>query len=179
MESFCHPRLLAASEMCLGNGAVESLQDVVYLKPDAFDARHTQQMARELETVNMGLAAASRHYLLIGFGRWGTSDPWLGVPVRWGQISHARVIVESSLPGLNADPSQGSHFFHNVTGFRVLYFHISHTAQPGVDFAWLNALPAVSETGFVRHVRLARPLHAAVDGRTGRGVMLRPEDPPA
>jgi hypothetical protein len=131
-------------------------------------------MAGELEAINRELVTAARPYLLVGFGRWGTSDPWLGVPVQWSQISGARAIIESSLPGIEADPSQGSHFFHNVTGFRVLYFTVKHTGRYLVDWAWLDRQPASTETRFVRHVRLEAPLVARVDGRTGRGLITRP-----
>lgn len=168
------PRVLAASEMALGNGQIDSIRDVIYLKPDTFDAHQTRVIAAELEALNRQLRAEERPYLLCGFGRWGTSDPWLGIPVQWGQISGARAIVESSLPTIQADPSQGSHFFHNVTGFRVLYFHIKHTGPYPIDWDWLNGLPAVAETRFVRHVRLDDPLHVAVDGRTGRGIIEKP-----
>ncbi len=168
------PRVLAASEMALGNGRTESLRDIVYLKPEAFDAHQTRVIAAELEALNRELTAEERPYLLIGFGRWGTSDPWLGIPVQWGQISGARVIVESSLPTIQADPSQGSHFFHNVTGFRVLYFHVKHTGPYPIDWDWLNGCPAIAETRFVRHIRLDLPLYVAVDGRTGRGIIEKP-----
>ena len=123
--------------------------------------------------MNRGLVAEGRPYLLIGFGRWGTSDPWLGVPVLWSQISGARAIIESSLPNIEADPSQGSHFFHNVTGFRVLYFTVKHTGRYRVDWDWLDRQLVTAETLFVRHLRLETPLTAKVDGRTGRGIIVR------
>ncbi len=109
--------------------------------------------------------------MLIGFGRWGSSDPWLGLPVRWAQISGARVIVEATLPHAQPDPSQGSHFFHNLTSFGVSYFTVRPGDTHAVDWDWLDAQPAAAETEFVRHVRLAAPLRVEVDGRSGRGVI--------
>jgi hypothetical protein len=164
---------LAASESALGNGVLEGIRDVVYVKPLSFDTARTGEVARELEAVNRKLLAEERPYLLIGFGRWGTSDPWLGIPVEWGQISGARAIVESSLPGCDADPSQGSHFFHNVTGFRVLYFSVKHTGRFPIDWEWLDRREAAAETPFLRHVRLESPLWVAVDGRSGRGLIRK------
>lgn len=175
-ESMDGPDVLAAGETALGNGTIGNIRDIVYIKPAAFDAACTQAMASEVEGINRGLVTEGRPYLLAGFGRWGTSDPWLGVPVRWSQISGARAIIESSLPGLEADPSQGSHFFHNVTGFRVLYFTVKHTGKYRVDWAWLDRQASSAETRFVRHVRLEAPIIVTVDGRTGRGLIVRPPD---
>lgn len=163
--------VVIASRRVLGNGERSDLTDVVYLKPGAFEARHTPAIARELEAVNRRLSAESRPYVLVGFGRWGSSDPWLGVPVDWAQIDGARVIVEASLPTMNPDLSQGSHFFHNLISFHVLYLSVSHQDERGIHWEWLDAQPAVDETDFVRHVRLERPLCVRVDGRSGRGVV--------
>lgn len=170
------PDVLAAGETALGNGTISTIRDIVYLRPAAFDAAKTLTMAAEVDAMNRELVAQGRPYLLIGFGRWGTSDPWLGVPVLWSQISGARAIIESSLPDIEADPSQGSHFFHNVTGFRVLYFTVKHTGRYRIDWGWLDRQPAAAETRFVRHLRLEAPLTAKVDGRTGRGVIVRTPD---
>jgi hypothetical protein len=108
--------------------------------------------------------------VLIGFGRWGTADPWLGIPVGWSSISGARAIVETSTPALQPDPSQGSHFFHNLAGFQVSYFSVRH-GDRDVDWDWLGRQPVVRETDLVRHVRAAAPLTIKVDGRTGRGLI--------
>ena len=163
---------LVASEHVLGNGCVGDIVDVVYLRPETFTPQATVAIAAEIETVNHDIIAAGRRYALIGFGRWGTSDPTGGVPCDWGQIAGARVIVETGLPGMAPELSQGSHFFHNVTSFRVLYFSLAHgTARP-VDWGWLARQPAVSETRHVRRVALAMPLRVKVDGRRGRGVIL-------
>jgi hypothetical protein len=163
--------VLVASEHVMGNGTVETIADVVYVKPDVFDARHTRSIAAQLDGVNTELLRAGRPYLLIGFGRWGSSDPWLGIPVGWGEICGAKAIVEASLPNMMVDPSQGSHFFHNITSFRVSYFTVPHGSSRRIDWDFLAAQPAQRETELIRHVRLARPLLVRVDGRRGRGVI--------
>jgi len=165
-------RALLASEIVLGNGERDSIVDVVYVRPQAFEAKHTPAIARQLEGINHGLLATERPYLLIGFGRWGSSDPWLGIPVTWPQICGARVMVEATLPEMNVDASQGTHFFHNMISFAVQYFTVRYTAEFGIDWDWLDRRPAVSETEFLRHVRLEAPLLVRVDGRNGRGVIL-------
>lgn len=178
-EEMDGPGVLTASTAVLGNGVVEEIRDIVYCKPEAFDTARTQEIAREVERINRSLAADGGTCLLIGFGRWGSSDPWLGIPVKWGQISRARAIVEASMPTINADPSQGSHFFHNISSFRVLYFSVRHTDRYRIDWAWLARQGTVAETEHLRHVRIAAPLSIKVDGRSGRGVILRPPDPAA
>jgi hypothetical protein len=163
---------LVATEMVLGNGIFDNICDIVYVKPDVFEAKHTGAIAAELGDVNQRLVSEGKTYVLIGFGRWGSSDPWLGIPVTWPQISGARVIVEATLPEMNVDPSQGSHFFHNLTSFRVQYLTVRHAGAHRVDWDWLARLPAVAESKFVRHVRAPAPLRVKVDGRAGRGVIL-------
>ena len=181
------PDVLAAAETALGNGTIATIRDIVYLKPAAFDAAQTRAMAAELEAMNRELVAEGRPYLLIGFGRWGTSDPWLGVPVLWSQISGARAIVESSLPDIEADPSQGSHFFHNVTGFpRALLHREAHGAVP--DRLGLarppagrrrDALRAAPAPGGSAH-REGRRAHRARGHRAGagQGRRMNPSDRP-
>jgi len=171
-EELHNPRVLVATERVLGNGILDTLTDIVYIRPEGFEARHTPAIAAELEALNRRLADDGRLYVLIGFGRWGSSDPWLGVPVTWPQISGARVIVEATRPDMNVDPSQGSHFFHNMTSFRVQYLTVSHGGPYAIDWAWLAGLPAECELEHVRHVRAPQALVAKVDGRAGRGVIL-------
>ena len=117
------------------------------------------------------LLAEGRPYLLIGFGRWGSSDPWLGIPVNWGQISGAQVIVESTLPEMYVDLSQGSHFFHNITSFQVYYFSMPHAGKYAIHWEWLNQQQCLQETDFVRHVRTEHPLDVRVDGRNSLGFI--------
>ena len=164
-------RLLAASERVMGNGIVAGVRDVVYVKPDRFEARHTRAIGSEIAAINLDLVERGVPYLLIGFGRWGSSDPWLGIPVAWSQIGGARAIVETTLPSMNVDLSQGSHFFHNISSFGVSYFSVPFDGEFPVDWDGLARQDAVTETEFVRHVRLPRPLRIEVDGRQGCGAI--------
>lgn len=126
-----------------------------------------------MAAINRGLVKDERRYLLIGFGRWGTSDPWLGIPVAWGQISGARVIVEATLPDVQPDLSQGSHFFHNLLSFHVLYLSVEHHGPHRIDWGWLGSQPVLQSTDHLTHVRLSEPLEIRVDGASGRGVVRR------
>jgi hypothetical protein len=173
-EAMEAPDLLCGTERALGNGRIEDLGDVVYVRPDRFSASRTREIAGALEAVNARLLAEGRPYLLIGFGRWGSSDPWLGIPVAWAQIAGARALVEATLPGMDVEPSQGSHFFHNLMSFEVPYLLVSHRRAPGIDWAWLDRQPGHDEGEWVRHVRLSAPLRVRVDGRTGRGGIWHP-----
>lgn len=165
-------RVLVASDHTLGHGYETGVRDIVYVKPEAFEVRHTPAIAREVDALNWSLVQAGRPYVLIGFGRWGSADPWLGIPVTWNDVCGARALVEVQTARLPVEPSQGSHFFHNLASFEVVYFAVSSAGT--VDWTWLAAQPAAAEGRFVRHVPLERPLTIAVDGRTGRGVMLKP-----
>jgi hypothetical protein len=170
------PGLLCASPRVLGNGVEQVIRDIVYVRRDTFEARLTRQVALQVDDVNRTLMAARRPYLLIGFGRWGSSDPWLGVPVVWGQIAGVRTIVESTAPGMDVEPSQGAHFFHNLIGFQVGYFSVRHNClgtgwQHGVDWQWLDRQPAFHQTELLRHIRVEQPLRVMVDGRKGRGAI--------
>lgn len=173
VEEFDRDNILVASESALGNGAIETIGDIVYVRPDTFDPRFTPVIARELEEINRALTRAACPYVLIGFGRWGSSDPSTGIPVNFGQISGAKAIIEATLPSMNYILSQGAHFFHNLTGFKVLYFSVGHAGRFVVDWNWLGKQAAVAETSFIRHVRLATPLRIKVDGRSSRGVIFR------
>jgi len=172
------PGLLLASDRVMGNGVIDSLRDVVYVKPDAFEARRTPQIAEELDDINRKLLQARKPYLLIGFGRWGSSDPWLGIPVNWGQISGAKVIVEATLEGMNIEPSQGAHFFHNISSFLVSYFTVHHSSVTTIDWKWLSEERIAEETDWVRHVELDRPLLVKVDGRSGQGAIWHSDGNP-
>jgi hypothetical protein len=166
-------QVLVASEMVLGNGKSEIIKDIIYVKRESFDVLKTHQVCTELERINKALLDQKRHYLLIGFGRWGTSDPTCGIPVNWGQISGAKAVVEASLAHVNFEQSQGSHFFHNVTGFGVHYFSVPFEKTDTIGWEWLDSLPAQNETEMVRHVQLSEPLKVMVDGRVGHGVILK------
>jgi hypothetical protein len=171
-EELASPLAVVASAAALGNGRHE-VRDIVYVEPSTFEARLTPAIAAEIEARNRALVEAGRPYLLIGFGRWGSTDPWLGIPVRWDQISGARGIVEATLPLMNPEPSQGSHFFHNLSSFSVLYFTVPPHAGRAVDWEWLAEQEVVARAGHVRHVRTRSPLVLRVDGRSRRGVAER------
>jgi hypothetical protein len=164
-------KVLAASENVMGNGIIDEIMDIVYVKPESFDAKYTQKIGRELEILNREFHTSGRKYLLIGFGRWGSSDPWLGIPVNWGQINNARVIVEATLPNMYVDLSQGSHFFHNLSSFQVGYFAVRHSGSYSIDWNWLAKHPPETDLEFTRHVKLDTPLVVKLDGRHGRGVI--------
>jgi hypothetical protein len=169
------PDVVVAAERVMGNGALDGVRDVVFVRPSTFDRARTRQVAADVAQVNGRLAEAGRPYLLIGFGRWGSSDPWLGIPVAWADVAGARVIVEAALPSFDVEASQGAHFFHNLLGFQVPYVSVSLAAPSRVDWSWLESLPAAWETPLVRHVETRAPLRIRVDGRRRRAVVLRPE----
>ncbi len=163
--------LLLASDSVMGNGVCDEIQHVLYVRPESFDAAATRTIAVEIAAENHKLLGAGHPYLLLGFGRWGSSDPWLGVPVQWSGIAGARAIVETTSPKMSPMLSQGSHFFHNMISFGVYYFSVQHKGDLPIDWAWLESLPAEAEGRYVRVVRTPRPLHLRVDGRTRRGVV--------
>ena len=168
-------KLILRSEMALGHGLQENIRHIVYLKPRAFDSMRNPETAREIEEINREFADRNEGYILIGPGRWGSSDSALGVPVKWPQISAARLIVESALPGYRIEPSQGTHFFQNLTSFGVGYFTIDTSKGDGVaDLDYLDSLPAVRETDSLRIVEFPSPLTIAINGRKSRGIVLKP-----
>ncbi|MBQ7634348.1 MAG: phosphoenolpyruvate synthase [Bacteroidaceae bacterium] len=167
---------LITSHSVLGNGIATDVDTVVYVRSDGFDAAANPQTAEEIAAINNRLLGEERGYVLVGPGRWGSSDPWLGIPVKWSHICGARVIVEQGLKQYQVDPSQGTHFFQNLTSFGVGYFTINPFRGDGhFDEALLNALPAEEETAHVRVVRLPAPCVIKMDGRRQRGVVMKPE----
>jgi hypothetical protein len=171
-EELAAENVLLASESALGNGSIDTIRDIVFVKPEEFDVKHTQTITKELEKLNHALVESKILYVLIGFGRWGTSDPSGGIPVNFAQISGAKVIVESTLPDMNFMLSQGSHFFHNITSFQVFYLSLGHWDKYKIDWNWLNQQKIVAETDFLRHVKLTSPLRIKIDGRSSRGVIF-------
>ncbi len=171
-------KCLLRSHNSLGHGISEDVVDVVYIKTDDnFTASNNPRIADEVERMNRKFVAEGKNYVLVGPGRWGSSDYWLGIPVKWPHISAARVIVEAGLKNYRVDPSQGTHFFQNLTSFGVGYFTINTYKGDGVyQKELLDAMPAVDETKFVRHVRFSRPLKIMMDGMKQEGVVLLPED---
>ena len=170
-------RCLLRSHNSLGHGVSEDVADVVYVKTgDDFTAMNNPAIADEIERINRKFLDSGKNYVLVGPGRWGSSDYWLGIPVKWPHISAARVIVEAGLPNYRVDPSQGTHFFQNLTSFGVGYFTINTYTGDGIfrkDV--LDAMPALEETQFVRHVRFGSPLRIMMDGKKQEGVVLLPE----
>ena len=167
---------VVASDMVMGNGVQTDLEDIVFVRPENFSAMRTPLIAEQLGALNRILTDEHKSYVLIGFGRWGSSHPSLGIPVDWSQISGARTIVEATLPDMNVELSQGSHFFHNLSSFRANYFMVRHDGSYFINWDWLNGQSVISETELVRHVRLRLPLTVRVDGRTARGVILAVEE---
>ena len=172
-EELTHENAFAASADVLGNGLIDDIQDIVYVIPSLFELENTRLIANDLEKININLVKQGKSYLLIVFGRLGSSDPWLGIPVNWGQISGTRVIIETYQEGFSVDMSQGSHFFHNMTSLGVSYISISRTGKFGLDWDWLNNQKEIQKTQYVRHVRLPSPLYIKIDGRSGQGVVLK------
>ena len=177
LEEIPDEKCLLRSSNSLGHGISEDVCDVVYVKAgDDFTAVNNPMIADEIEQINRKFLAEEKNYVLIGPGRWGSSDYWLGIPVKWPHISAARVIVETGLKNYHVDPSQGTHFFQNLTSFGVGYFTINTYTGDGVlcqDV--LDQMPAVEETAYVRHVRFERPLKIMMDGKKQLGVVLLPE----
>ena len=173
-------KLLLRSNTALGHGLMDGVRTVVYVKPKTFNSTRNPEVAREIEQINRKLTEESEPYILIGPGRWGSSDSALGIPVRWPQIAGARLIVESALPGYHIEPSQGTHFFQNLTSFGVGYFTIDPVHGQGVfDADYLDSMPAVYESDAVRIVEFADPLTIAINGRKGEGIVVKPADPDA
>ena len=167
---------LIYSESALGTGYVEGITDVIYLKQQAFDPSKTQIMADQITRLNAKMRDEGRGYLLVGFGRWGSSNPWLGVPIKWSDISEVKAIVECGLDNFRIEPSQGTHFFQNMTSFGVGYMTVNPYAGDGVlDFETLDAMQAIEQTEFVRLVRFDSPLTICIDGVKNRAVVTKSE----
>jgi hypothetical protein len=163
------------SESALGNGVFKNVCDMVYVKPDSFNPAKNKDIAIDIERINNKFVKQGVGYVLIGPGRWGSTDPWLGIPVRWPQISAARIIIESGLKNYRIDPSQGTHFFQNLTSFRIGYFTINPYINEGFyDVEFLNSLQVSYEDEHIRHIRFDKPLEIMVDGKTHKGVILKP-----
>lgn len=168
-------RLLCYSGNILGNGEIRDIQDLIVVDPATFHRADSRRAAAEIARINARLLQEERHCVLIGPGRWGSADPWLGIPVVWDEIAAARVIVEGELEDMVVSPSQGTHFFQNLTSFRVGYFTVdTKQADDWVDWKWLREQEAAEEGDLVRHLRLEQPLEVRMDGRNRRGVILKP-----
>ncbi|MBO4519203.1 MAG: phosphoenolpyruvate synthase, partial [Paludibacteraceae bacterium] len=164
---------LLRSGNALGVGQIEDVSDIIYLRRDSFDILRTREMAQTIREWNAKLRKEGRQYLLIGYGRWGSQIPTLGVPVQWSDISEAKAIAECSLENFRVEPSQGSHFFQNLTSFNVGYMNIDPWARP--EDLWddkaLDTMPALEETELVRHIRLDKPLEMYIDGFNNKALI--------
>lgn len=163
------------ARQALGNGVIKDIHDIIYIKPESFKPAANIETAEKIAALNERMVAEKRNYVLVGPGRWGSSDPWLGIPVKWSQISAARVIVESGLANYRIDPSQGTHFFQNLTSFRVGYFTINPFIKDGFyDLDFLGSQPAYYEDDIIRHVRFEQELVVLIDGKKNIGMVMKP-----
>jgi len=165
------------STAALGNGISKDVADIVYVRPDAFDPTRTVEIAGEIGRINRQLAHRQHKYLLIGPGRWGSADRWLGIPVRWHDIDGVGGIIEDTCDAMQADPSQGSHFFQNITSLGIGYLTISENGTDFIDWQWLQSLPTTEETAYLRHVKLESPVAVKIDGKKSRAVILAQKTP--
>lgn len=165
---------ILTSKSALGNGIIKDLHDFVYIKPESFNPARNKEIAQKVGELNARFLEKKRNYVLVGPGRWGSADPWLGIPVKWPQISAARVIVESGLDNYRVDPSQGTHFFQNLTSFRVGYFTINPFIQDGsYDLDYLSTFEAEFEDEDIRHIRFKDPIMVKIDGKKNRGIVFK------
>lgn len=168
--------IVARSHITLGDGTIDNIYNIVFIDKDSFNPAKSEDIAREIDTFNQRLGN-QRPYILIGPGRWGSADPWLGVPVRWDQISNAKVIVEVGLDKYNIDPSFGSHFFQIVTGMKIAYFTINpKNKEDSINWDWLADKEPVDSTEFIRWIQLDQPITVHVDGISGKGVIKKPDE---
>jgi hypothetical protein len=165
-RAFCY------STMALGNGEVTDIADIVFVNPATFEAARTIDIAGEVGRLNKQLEVQKRKYLLIGPGRWGSADRWLGIPVKWNDISGVKAMVETATEALRADPSQGSHFFHNITSLDVSYLTTAGNGTDFIDWDWLLAQRTETATTYLRHIRLAKPLTIKIDGKRSQAVIV-------
>jgi len=164
--AFCY------STTALGNGHNKEICDIIFVNPDAFDPARTVDIAAEIGQINRQLVQQQRKYLLIGPGRWGSADRWLGIPVKWNDISGVGAMIETTLENFKADPSQGSHFFHNITSLGISYLTNSQNGSDFIDWSWLQSRPTAEKTNYLHHVKLDKPLTVKIDGKNSQAVIL-------
>jgi hypothetical protein len=175
VDSVGQEDLICQSQQVLGNGVIRDIHDIVVVDIQQFERSRAKDVGAEVSLFNTDLIARKRPYVLIGVGRWGSLDPWLGIPVTWDQIAGASVIVESGFKDFNVTPSQGSHFFQNITSFRVGYFTVNSFSHLGyIDWDWLRQQPAAEELRFTRHLQFDEPIVAKINGRKNIGIILKP-----
>lgn len=177
IENFNTDELICQSNRVLGNGLIHDIYDIVFVDYHTFERAKSREVASEVSSFNSQLISENRPYLLIGVGRWGSLDPWLGIPVHWEQIAGARAIVETSFKEMSVEPSQGSHFFQNITSFMIGYFTInSHKDRGYLDWEWLLKQKPFAQKTFTRHLRFEKPIVIKMNGHQNKGVILKPEN---
>jgi hypothetical protein len=175
-ENINRKNVFIHSETALGNGLIKSVKDIIFIPPERFDNTKTIQIADEIGKINTKLSAESLPYLLIGPGRWGSEDRFLGIPVRWSQISNVRVMVETALKDFNIKPSQGTHFFHNITSRGIGYINVPYNSKDHfIDWNWLEKQNTLNDLTFVKHIRLSNPFTIKLDGRSSHAIIMKPE----
>ncbi len=175
VEKIDESSLICKSNQVLGNGVIDEIYDVIFVDPETYERAKSREAAREVYEFNMKLSNEKRPYLLIGVGRWGSMDPWLGIPVKWEQISGARAIIEGKFKDMPVTPSQGSHFFQNITSFMVGYFTANEeTEEALVDWDWLRSQPVAEEKVYTRHLRFKKPIVVKMNGQKHKGVIFKP-----
>jgi hypothetical protein len=172
LEKIDQERIVLFTEKSMGNGKIDDICDVIYVEPDKFNKTRTMEIVAEIDQLNNMMKEEEKPYILIGPGRWGTKDRFIGIPVVWPQISNARIIVEMSLSDFPLDASMGSHFFHNVTAMNVGYFSVQHTSRKDfIDWELLRLQHVVNKTGFCTHVRFDQPLTIVMDGKKRMSIV--------
>ena len=170
-------KILCQSSQVLGNGAMTDIYDIVYVDINKYDRAKSRNAAFEVSQINSKLLGSKTPYLLIGVGRWGSLDHWLGIPVTWDQISGASTIVETGFKDFNVTPSQGSHFFQNITSFKVGYFTINSPDDSAfIDWEWLAKQKPVDEMQYTKHLRFNKPVIVKINGSKNKGIILKPEN---
>jgi hypothetical protein len=174
IDQLAREDMIICAERSMGNGKVDNITDLVYVSPDSFNKMKTKEIALQIEQYNRKLVAENKKYILIGPGRWGTRDPFIGIPVNWSQISNAKVIVETSLEDFPLDASLGSHFFHNVTSMNVGYFSIQHDSSTSfIKWDELEDQQLIEESEFVKHIRFNEPVCIMMDGKKRISIILK------
>jgi CheY-like chemotaxis protein len=175
IDNIPQEKLICRSSQVLGNGIIQDVYDAVVVDYNFFDRAKSREVAAEISSMNNKLLSDGKPYLLVGVGRWGSLDPWLGIPVTWEQIAGARAIIETSFKDMAVEPSQGSHFFQNITSFMIGYFTINSTGSNGfVDWDWLLAQDAIESKTYTRHIRFKKPIVIKMNGHENKGIIIKP-----
>jgi len=174
-ENIDEKKVFIHSDKALGNGLIKAIKNIIYVKPETFSSTKTLEIANEIEIINENIKPTKQPYILIGPGRWGTEDRFLGIPVKWNQISGVRVMVETGLENFNIDPSQGNHFFHNITSRGIGYINVPFKSRNSfIDWEWLEGKKPIKNLKYVKHIEIPSPLKIKLDGRSGRALIEKP-----